>query len=187
MIPIASLWLAILLAAVLVFIASAVVWMVLPHHKRDFKKFPNEDVARDALQPQDMPPGQYNIPHVADPSEVKNPDMVKKFEGGPVGFFTVLPNGLPSMGKSLVRSFVFYLLVSACVAYVATRAVPPGTEYMRVFQITGTIAWMAYGFAVVQDAIWFGKPWSSVWKNLFDAFIYGCLTAGAFSWQWQVV
>ena len=38
--------------------------------------------------------------------------------------------------------------------------------------------------AVVQDAIWFGRPWSSAWKVLGDALLYGLMTAGVFGWLW---
>jgi hypothetical protein len=55
---------------------------------------------------------------------------------------------------------------------------------MAVFRVVGTATWLAYGFGVVQDAIWFGKPWSSVIKHLFDALVYALLTAGVFGWQW---
>ncbi|MCH9008347.1 hypothetical protein IIA29_10135 [candidate division KSB1 bacterium] len=53
-----------------------------------------------------------------------------------------------------------------------------------MFRITGTVAWLAYGAATVPDAIWFGRPWSAIGKNLFDALMYGLLTAGVFGWLW---
>ncbi len=65
MVTIASLWLSLLLATVLVWIASALVWMVLPHHKSDYRRLPDEDGARAALTP-DLAPGQYMIPHLTE-------------------------------------------------------------------------------------------------------------------------
>ena len=53
-----------------------------------------------------------------------------------------------------------------------------------MFQLTGTVAWLAYGMALIPDAIWFGRPWSSVTKGIGDALVYGLLTAGAFGWLW---
>ena len=182
MVAIGPLWLAIVLSGVLVWIASFLVWVVLPHHKRDFKAVPNEDAARSALA--NTPPGQYNIPNIASRDDLKNPAEAKKFDDGPVGFLTILPNGMPSMGKNMVLSFVYYLVVGALVAYVTGRTLPPGTEYLAVFRLTGTVAWLAYGFAVVPDAIWFGRPWSAIAKALVDALIYGLLTAGVFAWLW---
>ncbi len=88
------------------------------------------------------------------------------------------------MGKAMALSGVFYVIVSVTVAYVASRTLAAGADYMAVFRITGTVAWMTYGAAIIPEGIWFGRPWSSIFKGLFDAFIYGLLTAGAFSGLW---
>jgi hypothetical protein len=184
MIELTSLWLPILLSAVFVWIASAIIWMLLPYHKSDFKGLPDEEAARNALKPQDIKPGQYNIPNVKSHSECKNPDVIKKFEEGPVGYLTILPKGMPSMGKNIVLSFIFYVIVGIFVAYITSRTVSSGAEYLTVFRVTGTVAFLAYGTAVIPDSIWFGRPWSITFKHLFDALIYALLTAGSFSWLW---
>ena len=88
------------------------------------------------------------------------------------------------MGKNMALTFVFYLVISAIVAYVASRTLAPGSDYLAVFRVIGTVAWLAYGAAVIQDAIWFGRPWSSVIKSVFDALVYALLTAGVFGWLW---
>lgn len=184
MVPIAWLWLAILLSAVAVFVVSAVVWMVMPHHKSDFKKLPDEAAAAATLRAQNLQPGVYNIPHVVDQKELATPEVAARFTDGPVGFFTVVPNGIPNMGKNLARVFVFYLVVGGMVAYMVTRTVDAGDHYLAAFRIAGTTAWLAYSFGGIQDAIWFGKPWSHVWKNMADGFLYALITAGIFGWQW---
>jgi hypothetical protein len=84
----------------------------------------------------------------------------------------------------LIQSIIFYLVVSYIIAYLASRTLAPGTPYLQVFRVTGTAGWLAYGFATVSDSIWFGRPWSSTFKGLVDALIYGCLTAGMFGWLW---
>lgn len=187
MIPIASLWLAILLSAVVVFVLSALVWMVLPHHKSDFKALPDEAAAVAALRPQNLAPGVYNIPHVEDPKELEKPEVAARFQEGPVGYFTVQPRGVPRMGKNMALSFLFYLVVGVVVAYMVTRTVEPGGSYLSAFRVAGTTAWLAYSFATVQDAIWFGKPWNHVWKNMADGLLYALFTAGIFGWQWVAV
>ena len=184
MVAIPELWPAILVSAVLVWIASAVIWMVLPHHKSDFMGLPDEEAARSALQPQNLAPGQYNIPHMPSWDAVKEPENQEKFARGPVAFMTVLPNRAPAMGKAMALSFVFYLVVSGMVAYLAGRSLSPGTDYLMVFRVAGTVAWLAYGWARIPQAIWFGLPWSQVIKQLFDGLVYGLLTAGAFGWLW---
>lgn len=182
MITIDSLWLAILGSAILVWIASALVWTVLPHHKSDFKGVPDEEAARQALA--GLQPGQYNVPHCASQAELKAPEMQKKFAKGPLAFITVLPNGMPSMGKNMALSFVFNLVVGVVVAYLVSRTVAPGSDYLAVFRISATTAWLAYGFATIPDAIWFGRPWSAIVKNLGDALVYALLTGGVFGWLW---
>ncbi len=48
-------WLPILASAVVVFLASSIAWMVLPHHKKDVKTLPDEKagVLAPARQPVD--------------------------------------------------------------------------------------------------------------------------------------
>ncbi len=184
MVTIASLWLAILVSGIAVWLASSVVWMVLPFHKSDFKAVSDEVAARDALK--DLAPGMYNIPHMASRDDAKTPEGAQKFEEGPNAFITVLPTGKPNMGKQLTIWFVYSLLVGTIVAYLTSRTLDAGAEYLAVFRIAGTTAWLAYGMAAVQDAIWLGRPWSFVLKGQFDALLYGLLTAGVFGWLWPV-
>ena len=184
MVTIISLWLPILISAVLVWIASAIVWTVLPYHKSDYKELPDEEAARKVLQPQNLKPGQYDIPHIASRADVKKPEVLQKFKDGPVGFLTIVPKRLPSMGKGMILSFIYYLVIGILVAYVASRTVNPDAEYLAVFRVTGVVAWLAYGFGIFQDSIWFGRPWSSSFKHLIDTLVYALLTAGVFGWLW---
>jgi hypothetical protein len=181
MVAIGTLLVPVLLSAVLVFIMSSLVWMVLPHHKSDYGRLPDEDGVMDALG--DVAPGMYHMPHAATAEEMKSPEMKAKLEKGPVGFLTVVP-GMPNMGKNLGLWFVYCLWVSWLVAYVTSRTLEPGAEYLLVMQIACTVAWASYGMATVSDSVWFGRPWKISMKNLFDALLYGTLTGGAFGWLW---
>lgn len=174
----------ILLSAVLVFTASALIWMVMPHHKNDWKALPNEDAVRAALNAQKPAAGQYMIP--AGGMQAQNdPAFMKKFNEGPVALLTMKPYGTTmSMGPMLIQSFLYYVTVSVVVAYLASRTIPHGTAYLHVFRAVGTMSWLAYAFAVIPDSIWFGKPWSSAIKHLVDGLIFALLTAGTFAWRW---
>lgn len=184
MVPLGALWLPILVAAVLVFAVSALVWMVLPHHKSDFAGLRNEDEVRSALADGEVSPGQYTIPHAPTREAYGEPEMQRKFEEGPNAFLTVIPAGTRSMGRQFAGWFVFLLAVGVACAYVAGRTLGPGAGYLEVFRVTGTVAWAAYGFAYVQEAVWFGRPWGFVLKQIVDALAYALVTAGAFGWLW---
>lgn len=175
-----SLWLPILVSAALVWIVSAVVWMAMPWHKTDFKPTSDEEAARAALKGQ--VPGNYMLPYCRGPADFKDPELQRKFVEGPQAFITIVPNGMPQMGGKLVKTLIFYFVVSVFCAHVVTRTATADATYLEVFHLAGMTAFLAYGLAFVQDSIWFGKPWSITAKNMFDAAIYGSVTGGVFGW-----
>ncbi len=184
MVTLDALWLPILTATALVFVASNLVWMVLPHHRSDTRPLPAEDPALEALRTPALPPGQYRFPWVASMAEMGSPQFVAKLERGPVGVLTVMPNGPFSMGRSLGAWTAYVLVVSICVGYVACHTLKIGEAYLAVFRVTGTVAFLAYSAARVPDGVWWGKPWSTIFKEILDGLVYGLLTAGAFGWLW---
>jgi hypothetical protein len=184
MVTIPSLWLAVLLSAIVVMIANLIVWAVLPYHRSDYRALPDEKAVRQAFSEQSLPPGQYDIPHLSSREEIQRPEVRLRFEAEPTGFITIIPRGLPSMGKGVFYSWLYFLVVSAVVAYLASRALSADANYLAVFQVTGTVAWLAFGAGGVPSAIWHGRPWKDVGKQLLDAFIYAVLLAGVFGWLW---
>lgn len=184
MVALTSLWLPILVAAVLVFLVSWLIHSVLNYHKSDFGELPSEDAVMDALRPFNIPPGDYAIPRAGDMAAYKSPEFQERLNKGPVAFITVLPNGPFNMGSRLVQWFIYCIVVGLFAAYIASRALGPDAEYLSVFRFTGCTAFVGYGLAMLQDSIWMGKAWSSTLKSLFDALVYGLLTAGAFGWLW---
>jgi len=184
MVSLGALWIPILLSAVIVFITSFLVHMVLKYHNSDYSKLPNEDAVRAAIRAGNPPPAQYMIPHCADMKLMESPEMKAKYVEGPVGLLCIKASGPYSMGPALGQWFVFNLVVSFFVAYVAAHTVASGTVYLEVFRVVGTIAFLAYGAGVVPAAIWMGKPWPVALKELFDGLLYGLVTAGTFGWLW---
>ena len=57
---------------------------------------------------------------------------------------------------------------------------------MKVFQVTGAAAVLAYAVPAVQDSIWKGVPWKITGKFIFDGVVYGLVTAGIFGWLWPM-
>jgi hypothetical protein len=182
--PLVSLWLPILVGAALVFVVSSVIHMVLPYHRNDFAGVPNEDQVAAALRPFAIPPGDYMLPKPAGPKDMKSPAFQEKLSKGPVVAMTVFPSGPFTMGKSLALWFVYCVVVGIFAAYVASRTLDPGAAYLAVFRITGTVAFVGYGLALFQGAIWLGRRWSTTLKSVLDARVYGLVTAGAFGWLW---
>ncbi len=184
MVTLASLWLPILLSAVAVFIASSLVHMVLKYHDSDYPGLPSEAQFRAGLRGVSLPPGDYMIPHATSPAERSSPEFAKKLEEGPVMIATILPNGPFAMGSTFIQWLVFCLVVSFFAAYLASRTLGAGSDYLAVFRVVGVVTFLSYGFGAVPMSIWFKRKWSSTGKALLDALIYGLLTAGVFGWLW---
>ena len=179
-----SLWLPILLSAVLVFVTSSIIHMATPWHKGDYRKVPDEDRLMDAVRPLGIPPGDYMVPRPASMKEMSSPAFTEKMKKGPVMILTVIPAGPVSMGKNLVQWFLYSVVVGILAAYVAGRALPPGEEYIHVFRFAGTTAFIAYAVAVWQTSIWYHRSWLTTFKVTVDGLIYALLTAGTFGWLW---
>lgn len=184
MVPVTALWLPILVSAVVVFVASTIIHMVLPLHRNDWRKAPDEDRMMDALRTFNLAPGDYCVPRADSPASMKDPAFIDKVKRGPSVFMTVLPGRDLSMGPQLAQWFVFLLVVSLFAGYVAGAAVGPGADYLTVFRFAGTTAFIAYALGFYPQSIWYRRSWGMQLKNTFDGLVYGLLTAGVFGWLW---
>jgi hypothetical protein len=184
MVPITALWLPILLSAVIAFVASFIFHMLLPLHRSDYRKLPEEEKVLDTLRSAGVTPGRvYIFPHCTH-KDMKSPEATEKFKRGPVGHLTIIPSGPPAMGKFLSQWFIYLLVVGVFVAYLTGRTRPPGTNYLEVFRVAGCTAFLGYSLALIQDSIWRGQTWGVTFKHLVDGLIYALLTAGTFGWLW---
>lgn len=184
MVPVLSLWLPILLSAVIVFVASSIIHMVLPYHRKDFSKLPNEDGVMDALRKLGVPPGDYLFPKPDSAKAMKDPAFQAKWSKGPVGMMTVIPSGPPSMGKPLTLWFLYCVVVGIFAAYIAGRALQTGAPYLSVFRFAGCTAFVGYALALWQNTIWYHRSWTTTLKSNVDSLIYALLTGGTFGWLW---
>lgn len=184
MVSLFALWLPILLSAVVVFIASFIVHMVLPFHRNDYPKLPDEDKVMDALRPFNIPGGIYMAPRAEGPKEMRTPEFKAKFEKGPVFMLNIWQNRTLSMSKNLVQWFIYSIVIGIFAAYVAGRAVPAGAEYLHVFRFAGVTAFLGYTAASWQESIWYNRSWGLTFKNTIDGLLYALLTAGIFGWLW---
>lgn len=184
MVTIPELWLPVLVAAVSVFVASSIIHMLLGYHASDLKPVPNEEQLRRALREAGIPPGDYSIPAAASMKEMADPAYIAKQNEGPVAVLTILRNGPANMARLLVQWFAFILVVQVIVAYLAGRTLDPGADYLSVFRVVGTVAFVAFAVDSWPQSIWFGKKWSTTLKNTFDGLVFALVTAAAFGWLW---
>jgi len=184
MVPVLSLWLPILVSAVIVFAVSFVIHMMLGYHRKDFRKLPAEDPVMEALRKFDIPPGDYMIPCAESPEGMRKPEYVEKMNKGPVALVTFTQPGPINMGANLAQWFAYCVVIGVFAAYVAGRALGPGAHYLSVFRFAGCTAFIGYAVALWQDSIWYKRAWSTTFKNTFDGLVYALMTAGTFGWLW---
>ncbi|MFQ5719261.1 MAG: hypothetical protein ACE5IK_06905 [Acidobacteriota bacterium] len=184
MVPLTDLWLPVLLSAILVFIASSIIHMVLPYHRGDYQRLPAEAQLLEAMRKEQVRPGNYIFPCPASHKELASPEMIRKYEQGPVGFLNVVSSGRPVMGKHLTVWFIYCLVIGSLTAYLTGRTLAPGTDYLAVFRVAGTVGFLGYAGAHPVASIWKGQKWTTTLKFLFDGLVYGSLAAGCFGWLW---
>jgi hypothetical protein len=182
--PFGTLWLPVLVSAAAVWIASAVAHMVLPHHRADYKRLPNEDAIGDAMRKASLARGVYMTPHCDSPKQLSDPAVIEKFKKGPVALITVMRSGPPSMGRELVLWLGFCLLVSFVTSYLARHTLGYGASGLEVLRVTGTVAFACYGLSHVSDSIWKGLPWGHTLRHVADAVAYAVLTGLTFRFMW---
>ncbi len=179
-----SLWLPILLAAVLVFVVSFIIHMFLPYHRSDMVKVPSEDEVMDALRKLNISPGDYMIPCAGSREAMRSPEFKEKLNKGPSIIMTVMKSGPTSMGGSLGLWFLYSVVVGIFAAYIAGHALGPGAHFRAVFRYAGCVAFSGYSLALLHDSIWYKRKWRTTFKLMFDGLIYAAVTAAVFGWLW---
>ena len=84
----------------------------------------------------------------------------------------------------MVQSFLNNVIVALLVGYLASLVIPAGADYMVVFRVVSTAAFLAFSGSVAMGAIWFDHSWSSTIKHIVDGLVYALLVAGVFAWLW---
>lgn len=79
MVSLGALWIPIVLSAVIVFVASSILHMVLPYHQSDYKRLPDEEKIIPALRAAGLPRGVYVFPFCTH-KEMNSPEIVEKYK-----------------------------------------------------------------------------------------------------------
>jgi hypothetical protein len=186
MIPVASLWLPILVSAVACFVASSIIHMFLGYHQADYRKVPQEDAVMEALRKFAIPPGDYHMPRPAGRNDLSSPEFREKVKRGPVVMMTVM-TGYFAMGKRFLGWFIYLLIVSGFVGCLAARMLAFDALRRPVFDFTALVAFAAYGLALWPLSIWYERSWGTTIRSNIDALIYAVITGGIFAWLWPHV
>jgi hypothetical protein len=181
MVPLSELWLPILVAAVVLQFVSALIHTALGFwHTPDYWKVGEDRPFLDAMR--GLKSGLYLVPRML---QKPTPEQKAEWESGPTAVMYVRNPASFSFGKTLGIYFLYCLVSSIFVAYIAGQTLAPGTPYLRVFQIAGATGMIFWAFGNnISDAIWYGKPWRVAFKYVIDGLIYGLLMGGVFGWLW---
>ena len=179
----ASLWLAILAAGAAVFFCGFLFHAVLPFHKGDWAKLPDEQAFMDAMRALRVPAGNYVFPQMRKGEAAKEADYVDAMKHGPLGTITVWP-GFPNMGKNLAITFAWNLLTTVFVAYLASITLPKGAEFMRVLQVAGTAGVLAHSFSQFPPQLWYQANVSTRIVCIVEGVVCGVVTGVIFAAMW---
>jgi hypothetical protein len=175
-----SLWLPILVSGIALFFASWAAWMLLPHHKPEWKGLPNETSVMDMLRNSSVPPGQYMFPYAASQAECRTDEFKRRVAAGPSGTLTIW-NAPPNMAVNMACTFAFFLIANFVIGYLTGIALDPGESFMKVFRFVGTAGILTYGTANILNGIWFGRKMVA---DIIDGVAYGLITALIFAALW---
>lgn len=177
-----DLWQPVLLGALAIFLLSFVCWMLLKHHYGDFRALPQEPALLEALE--GAPAGQFRFPYCGTPEEMQDAAFQEKYNDGPKGFVVLLPKGPFNLGGGLGKTFLFTLLISLGVGYVASIGLQRGAPAMDVFRLTGTVTWLTACGAHGWSVIWMGRDRGQSVRDAVDSIAYALAVGAIYAWSW---
>lgn len=181
------LWLPILLSAAAVWVVSTLFGMPFLHHKNDWIGLPpaEENALMEFIRVRGggIKPGNYLFPDFRTREAMESEKVSTALKEGPVGHLSVWQPPL-GMGGKLAATFLVYLVASVLIAYHTSVVIPKAAEFGRVFQVVGTAGVLAYSFAFIPNAIWFGAHKRTIALSIIDGIVYGAITGVIFAWQW---
>ena len=181
-----DLWMPILIGSVACFLASSVLWMVLPHHKPDIKPLPDEHAFTAAITPLDLQPGYYMYPNCQEGETMNSEEFKARWKSGPWGSINILSKQ-PSFAKNMVVNFAEMLVVATITAYLASMAMGSEANTTDIVQFTFTCAFLGFVVSGWAGAAFLGTSLRFVLTSAFDGLVYAALTACAFALFWPAV
>lgn len=176
-----SLWLPILISTIALFFASFLSWMVFQLHFKDWGKLEAEEKLMGTVREMNIPEGNYIFPGATSGKEMNSAAHQEKMAAGPRGILQVLP--VPTMGKNLGLTLLFFLVCNATFAYLAHIAFEPGSgpDFITVFRFVATVALLTFCASMVQHAIWFRNR---VTGHVIESIGYALVAGAIFAALW---
>ena len=174
-----ELWLPILLSGLATHVISTLAWMVLPHHKPEWRKLPVEDEFQDWLDQKEVAPNQYIFPHSDDPAEMKS-DSFKQKQGKCRGMLVLWPTP-PNMAVNIAQTLAFFFVAAFLIAYLASLGLSKGSSFLQVFQFVATSALLTHCAGQFPGVFWFRRR---VAMDLLDGVAHAVATGIIFAALW---
>jgi len=186
------LWLPILASTAAVWIVSALAWMLVGHHKGDWRAVPREDEFIATVKRMGIAPGSYGFPEfrrLEGMSKEEKRAKMEEMQRSPMGILRVW--GPVSMGRNMLLTLLVLFITSVLIAYLGWNALPHGTAlgetrpgFAKVMQVLGTAGVLAYCVAGLPNDIWFQRSAREIVMCLIDGIVFGLLTGAVFAWLW---
>jgi hypothetical protein len=176
----ALLWLPIVISGAVLFIASFLAWMVIGHHKADWKVLPNAPAFEQMVRQGGIAPGQYMFPYCPTPEEWKSEAFKERMKAGPNGLLYIWKPG-GGMGMNLFLTWLLFTAISLVIAYLAGMVIAPGADRWFVFRFVATVGILVYATSGLLNAIWFRRK---TLGDVIDGIAYGLLTGAIFALLW---
>ena len=176
---VSDLWIPILLSGLATHILSTLAWTVLPHHKPEWKRMPEEDDLHRLLTEKKVPPGQYVFPFAEGGADAKSEAYQKKASAC-AGMLIIWPSP-PNMGKAIAFTLATFMVIAFVIGYLASLALPPGAAFMKVVQFVTTAALLAHIAAKDRFVFWFRRRTA---MDVVDGVAFAVATGLIFAALW---
>lgn len=147
------------LGGIVLFIYSAISWMLLPWNESSLQRFPDEMVVRVAINPI-RHAGVYFMP-IEDQSGAQQAPA-----GTPMIFAAVQPGGVPDMSRAMAAGLLNDLLCALIAAWLLTRA--PGLNFWNRVCFVVAVGLLAGLATHVSYWNWFGFPTAYTITRILD-------------------
>ncbi|MFQ5843420.1 MAG: hypothetical protein ACE5JG_00355 [Planctomycetota bacterium] len=162
------------------FVWSAVCWMVLPHHRGDAKSLgAAEGGVADALRQAGTPPGLYVMPCMTDFEKgMKDPALEQRFREGPNALVVTWPPGRPMGAATFLKSFLVDVMQAAGAAAILWIGAPNLDGLVDKVLLLAGIGLLIASAHAMRDSLWWRFPRRNAMTVTLDMIVGFALLGG---------